>query len=169
MCQAMSLPRARTGGSARDAAVAQPVEHRIRNARVGGSSPFCGTTLFFVPQAPGGRIRVLGSSLKLGRPVGLAVLCTGWRSDRFRTSFFLPPQAPGGRIRVLGSSLKLGRPVGLAVLRTGWCPEKFLAALFASRAAMGQTSVMLRHPRRGGGRGGGRTRACSMIVTAIPS
>jgi hypothetical protein len=28
------------------AAVAQPVEHRIRNARVGGSSPFRGTMLY---------------------------------------------------------------------------------------------------------------------------
>ena len=35
------------------AAIAQPVEHRIRNAGVGGSSPSCGT-IFLNHQARGG-------------------------------------------------------------------------------------------------------------------
>ncbi len=67
-----------------NASVAQLVEQRIENPRVGGSNPSRGTTFLLKPQTPGGSIvgapmnelmgwrATLATSHKLGRPVGLA-------------------------------------------------------------------------------------------------
>src|SRR5690606_18316688 len=48
------------------AAIAQPVEHRIRNAGVGGSSPSCGTTTFL----SGWEVVSIEHHWIFGRPTG---------------------------------------------------------------------------------------------------